>query len=47
MRRVAEALRRQLDGQMIPAAAALIGPAESLEHRTCTLLGPLYAKERR
>jgi hypothetical protein len=43
MSRVAEALRGQLDGQMMPAAAVLIGPVELLEHRTCTLLGPLYA----
>ena len=46
LRRVAEALRGQLDGQVIPAAAALIGPTELLEHRTCTLLGPVYIKGR-
>jgi len=44
MSRVAEALRGQLDGQVIPAAAVVIGPVELLERRTCTLLGPLYAK---
>jgi hypothetical protein len=44
MRRVVEALRGQLDGREVPAAATLIGPAESLEYRACTLLGPLYAK---
>jgi hypothetical protein len=42
--RVAEALRGQLDGQVLPAAGALIGPAEPLERRTCTLLAPVYAK---
>jgi hypothetical protein len=45
--RVAEALRGQLDGQVIPAAPILIGPPEPLEHRTCTVLAPLYAKRHR
>jgi hypothetical protein len=45
-RRVVDALRGQLDGQEIPAAT-LIGPTEPPEHRTCTLLGPLYTKGHR
>jgi hypothetical protein len=44
LRRVAEALHAQLHGQVIPAAAAFIGPPEQLEYRTCTFLGPLNAK---
>jgi hypothetical protein len=47
LRRVAEALHAQLDGQVIPAAPILIGPPEPLEHRTCTVLAPLYAKRHR
>jgi hypothetical protein len=37
----------RLRGRVIPAAPPLIGPAEALEYRTCTLLGPLYAKGHR
>jgi hypothetical protein len=46
LERVAAARRGQLDGQVIPATAVLVGPAELLEHRTCTLLDPVYAKGR-
>ena len=44
MARVLARLRGQLAGKTVPTAAPLIGPAEQLEHRTCALLGPLYAK---
>jgi hypothetical protein len=47
LRRVAEALRDQLDAQVLPAADALIGPGELLEYRTCTLLPPLYFRGHR
>jgi hypothetical protein len=45
--RVAAALHGQLDGQVIPAGSALIGPPEQLEGRTCTFLGPLNDKRHR
>lgn len=47
MQRVLAGLRSQLAGAPSATASPFIGPAEQLEHRTCTLLGPLYAKERR
>ena len=40
LERVAAALHGQLDGRVIPTAPPLIGPAEALEYRTCTLLTP-------
>jgi hypothetical protein len=46
LQRVLAELRGQLGGRVISAAPVLIGPTEQLEHRTCTLLGPVHAKGR-
>ena len=47
MARVLARLRGQLDGRVIPAATVLIGSAEPLGYRTCTLLTPRIRRRRR
>jgi hypothetical protein len=45
--RVAEVLRGQLGGRMLPPAAPFIGPGEELQRRTGTPRGPLDGGRRR